>query len=232
MSEGEVQGDKTRELLEEFRSVMSGRVGWVDSFISPLLFLILNALLGFEVALWGSLASAAIITAFRLLKRQPLRYALGGFGGVLLAVLIARLAGGAQGFFLPGIISGFFTTLLCLVSIVLKRPMVAWTSFLTRRWPLAWYWHPRVRPAYSEVTLIWGVFFGLRALVQFQLFQQEATGTLLGVVQLVTGWPALIILLIVSYLYGLWRLQNLAGPSVEEFKSGVEPPWVGQKRGF
>ena len=44
--------------------------------------------------------------------------------------------------------------------------------------------------------------------------------------------PATMILLIVSYLYGTWRLRNLGGPSVEEFKSGTEPPWEGQQRGF
>jgi hypothetical protein len=38
--------------------------------------------------------------------------------------------------------------------------------------------------------------------------------------------------LIASYLYGTWRLRNLGGPSVEEFKSGAEPPWEGQQRGF
>jgi hypothetical protein len=88
-----------------------------------------------------------------------------------------------------------------------------------------------VRPAYSEVTIIWALFFTLRTLIQFELFQQQAAGAL-GIVQLLTGWPALIILLIASYLYGMWRLQNLGGPSVEEFKSGLEPPWQGQKRGF
>ena len=78
---------------------------------------------------------------------------------------------------------------------------------------------------------MWVVFFGLRLLLQFRLFQQEAAG-LLGIVQLLTGWPATIILLIVSYLYGTWRLGNLRGPSVADFKSGTEPPWEGQKRGF
>jgi hypothetical protein len=81
------------------------------------------------------------------------------------------------------------------------------------------------------VTIAWGFFFGLRTLLQLDLFQRQAAETL-GLVQLLTGWPALILLLIASYLYGLWRLQNLAGPSVEEFKAGTEPPWAGQKRGF
>ena len=75
------------------------------------------------------------------------------------------------------------------------------------------------------------VFFGLRLLLQFNLFQQ-AEASLLGVIQFLTGWPATIILLIVSYMYGTWRLRNLGAPSVEEFKSGAEPPWEGQQRGF
>jgi hypothetical protein len=46
------------------------------------------------------------------------------------------------------------------------------------------------------------------------------------------GWPATILLLAVSYLYGTWRLRNLEGPSVEEFREETEPPWEGQQRGF
>jgi hypothetical protein len=43
---------------------------------------------------------------------------------------------------------------------------------------------------------------------------------------------ALIILLVVSYLYGLKRLAALQGPSIDEFKSKTPPPWQGQRRGF
>jgi hypothetical protein len=120
---------------------------------------------------------------------------------------------------------------LCGVSVLARRPLVAWTSYLARRWPLDWYWHPRVRPAYSEVTLAWAVFFAMRLLLQLLLFQGERAGTLV-VISFVAGWPATIILLAVSYLYGTWRLQNLRGPSIEEFRAGAEPPWTGQRRGF
>ena len=226
-----VRSNRIQEIIEEFRSVMIGRGGWIDSLIPPITFIILNALIGFEYGLWGSLGVAVLIAVYRLFKRQSLRYALGGIGGVLGAVIIARLVGGAQGYFLPGIISGVLTVFLCFTSVIVKRPLVSWTSYIARRWPLEWYWHPRVRPAYSEVTLVWGIFFTIRALLQFRLFQLGEAATL-GVVQLVLGWPALIILLVASYLYGLWRLQNLKGPSVDEFNSGSEPPWEGQKRGF
>jgi hypothetical protein len=223
--------DKAREILEELRMVLAGRSSLLDSLLPPLFFVLLNAIWGMQVAIWASLGLAVVIAIYRLLRRQSLLYALGGAGAVALAAAVAYLLGRAEGFFLPTIISGAFTVLLCLVSALIGRPVVAFTSFVARRWPLNWYWHPRVRPAYSEVTWMWVVFFGLRLLLQFNLFQ-EAEASLLGIVQFLTGWPATIILLIASYLYGTWRLRNLGGPSVEEFRSGVEPPWSGQQRGF
>jgi hypothetical protein len=223
--------DKLREIFEELRMVLAGRSSLLDSLLPPLFFVLVNILWGVQVAIWASLGLAAAIAVYRLLRRQSLLYALGGAGAVALAALLAQLLGRAEGFFLPTIISGAFTVLLCLVSVLVGRPIVALTSFVARRWPLKWYWHPKVRPAYSEVTWMWVVFFGLRLLLQLNLFQEEAA-SLLGVVQFLTGWPATIILLIISYLYGTWRLTHLGGPSVEEFKAGAEPPWQGQERGF
>jgi hypothetical protein len=222
---------KVRELIEEFRTVFTGRSNLIDSIVPPVIFLIVNALLNFEVAMWSSLAVALLITVFRLSRRQPLRYALGGIGGVALAILVAQLLGRAEGYFLPGMITGGLTVIGCLLSVLAGRPLVAWTSYIARRWPLDWYWHPKVRPAYGEVTLAWAVFFALRLGLQWSLFQEQAAG-LLGIIQVVTGWPATIALLVISYLYGTWRLRHLKGPSVEEFKAGAEPPWTGQRRGF
>jgi len=226
-----MKANKVRELVEEFRLVFTGRSNLIDSVVPPVIFLIVNALLSFEVAMWGSLAVALLITVFRLSRRQPLRYALGGIGGVVLAILIAQLLGRAEGYFLPGIITGGLTVIGCLASVIAGWPLVAWTSYIARRWPLDWYWHPKVRPAYNEVTLAWAVFFAIRLGLQWSLFQGQAAG-LLGVIQVVTGWPATIALLVISYLYGTWRLRHLKGPSVEEFRAGAEPPWTGQRRGF
>ncbi|HUW08627.1 MAG TPA: DUF3159 domain-containing protein [Anaerolineae bacterium] len=222
---------KLREIGEELRTVLAGRSNLLDSIVPPLAFVVANNLSGFTVAAWSAVGVALAFLAYRLLRRQRLAYAAGGIGGVVLAIGLARLLGRAEGYFLPGILSGGLTVLACLVSVIARRPLVAWTSFVTRRWPLPWYWHPSVRPAYSEVTLIWAVFFALRLGVQWALFRGAAAG-LLGIVQLLTGWPATIVLLVLSYLYGTWRLRRLRGPSVEEFNVGAEPPWTGQQRGF
>jgi hypothetical protein len=226
-----VKTGKVRELTEEFRTVVAGRSNLTDSMVPPLVFVVINALSGLQYAIVGSLAFALLIALVRLSRRQPVMYALGGVGGVVLAAVVARLLGRAEGYFLPSIVTGGGTLVVCLLSILARRPMVAWTSHLARGWPLAWYWHPKVRPAYSEVTWLWVLFFAVRLLLQFALFQGAAP-ELLAVVNVAMGWPTTVVLLVVSYLYGTWRLRHLNGPSVEEFQQGTEPPWTGQQRGF
>jgi hypothetical protein len=211
--------------------VFSSRGNVVDSIVPPVVFLSVNALGRFDIALGAALLSAAAFSALRLLRRQPLRWAIGGLMGVVVAVLIARLLGRAEGFFVPSLITGSVTVTLCLVSILIRRPMVAWTSALARGWPWQWYWHRRVRPAYTEVTWLWALYFGLRLFFQLELFRSQSA-ELLGIINVVGGWPGIIVLLIISYLYGIWRLRHLQGPSVEEFKAGKEPPWTSQRRGF
>lgn len=221
---------KGSELLDEFRLVL-GRGNVLDAVLPPLIFLLINSIFGFQAAMWASLGPAVLIAALRLWRGQSLLYAMAGIGSVGLAILIVWLLGRSEGYFLPNLVSGGVTLSLALISLLIRRPLVAWTSFIARRWPLEWYWHSRVRPAYSEVTLAWTVFFAARLLWQVSLFQAQAASQL-AFVNFMLGWPALLILLVLSYLYGTWRLGNLNGPSVEEFRNQVPPPWQGQKRGF
>ena len=222
--------DKARELLEEFRSV-TGKVGLLDTVLPPILFLLLNGLAGFTAAMIGALGLSIVIAALRLRRDQSLLYALAGLGRVGLAIAFALLLGRSEGFFLPGIVNGGLTVALALVSLLIRKPMVAWTSYLARRWPLDWYWHEKVRPAYTEVTVAWLAYFALKLFWQVSLFQGREIDEL-ALVNTLTGWPATIALLIISYLYGTRRLAQLRGPSVEEFRNGAPAPWSGQKRGF
>ena len=222
--------DKARELLEEFRTV-TGKVGLLDTILPPILFLLLNGLAGFTAAMIGALGLSIVIAALRLRRDQSLLYAMAGLGSVGLAIAFALLLGRSEGFFLPGIVNGGLTVALALVSLLIRKPMVAWTSYLARRWPLDWYWHEKVRPAYTEVTVAWLAYFALKLFWQVSLFQGREIDEL-TLVNTLTGWPATIALLIISYLYGTRRLAQLRGPSVEEFRNGVPAPWSGQKRGF
>ncbi len=222
--------DKARELLEEFRAV-TGKVGLLDTILPPILFLLLNGLAGFTAAMIGALGLSFIIAILRLRRGQSLLYALAGMGSVGLAIALALLLGRSEGFFLPGIVNGGLTVALALASLLIRKPMVAWTSYLARRWPLDWYWHERVRPAYTEVTLAWLLYFGLKLFWQVSLFNGQDVSQL-ALINTLTGLPATILLLILSYLYGTWRLPQLGGPSVEEFRDDAPAPWKSQRRGF
>ena len=225
------QPGKGRELLEELQTVLTGRNSFLDAILPPIIFLMVNGLVNFQAAMWSALIVSIIFAVIRVIRRQSLVYALAGVGSVVAAIGIAWFLGRSEGFFLPGLVSGSMTLLLTVLSLVIRRPMMAWSSYLARRWPLDWYWHALVMPAYSEVTFAWAVFFAARLLLQF-LFFQNADVNSLTVVNFITGWPATILLLALSYLYGTWRLAQLRGPSVEEFLNDTPAPWQGQRRGF
>jgi prepilin signal peptidase PulO-like enzyme (type II secretory pathway) len=222
---------KFKELFDELKLIFSGRNSLLDALLPLLIFVLANALFGSQIAIWAALGASLIFTVLRLVKHQPAKYALGGMGTTLLAAGLAFLSGRAETYFLPSLVNGAVMVILLLVSLIVKRPAVAFTSYLTRRWPLDWYWHPRIRPAYSQVTAIWVIYSLAKLLIQLILFQRGAVDSL-AMFNLVSGWPALIVLLIASYLYGLYRLKKLQGPSVEEFKQKMPPPWQGQQRGF
>ena len=223
--------NRFNELLEEFRTVFKGRGSTIDAIISPLVFLVINAIWGLTAAMWTSLAIAAALTVLRLVRRQPWLYALFGMLGVALAIGLSLLTRQAQNFFLPTLITSGGTLLACIITIIIHRPLAALSSHLTRSWPLAWYAHPKVRPAYSEVTWMWTGLIALRLALQVTLYLDQAAGTLAWV-NILLGWPVTIAVLVISYLYGIDRLQKLGGPSVEEFEQNAPPPWQGQKRGF
>lgn len=215
---------------DEIRQVFS-RASFVDAVVGPVAFAVANAFAGAGVAVAVGVGVAAAVVAWRLVRGGSVTYALGGVGGTLLASALVALTGRAEDYFLPGIVSGAFMTAALIVSLAVGYPLVAVVSSVTRQWPLGWYRHPRVRPAYTAATWIWAGFFGLRAFAQYVLYR-EGSVEVLAAVRVATGWPALLGLLIVTYLVGRGRLSALAGPSVAEWEEGAPPPWDGQAHGF
>ncbi len=219
-----------REALDELASV-SGKGGIADGVLPPLVFVMVNAIAGVEPASYAGIGLALIIVIWRWVRGSSAKYALSGLLGTGLAVGLALRSGDARNYFLPGIISGSVTSLAILVSIMARRPLVAWSSWVTRQWPLEWYWHDRVRPAYTLTSWMWFGFFSVRTSAQGWLYVTDRTEAL-GLVRAGTGWPGLLGLLIATYALGRRRLVRLAGPSVEEFAAGSPPPWQSQKTGF
>ena len=223
--------NKMNELLQEFRTVFSGRSNTLDTIIPPLLYALVNMLAGPLLAVLSAVVLAAILTVLRLVRKQPWLYAVSGLVLTLLAAGLAWYTQNAASFFLPDLITSGTLLAATLLSIWFKKPLAAWSSHLTRSWPKEWYWLPNIRPAYTEVTWMWAAFIAARLIAEYLLYQQGNV-SLLGLANVLLGWPVTIVVLVMSYLYGIWRLTKLGGPSVEEFLSHQPAPWKGQKKGF
>ena len=223
--------NKIKELAQEFRIVFSGRTNTADTIIPPLLYALVNMLAGLVPATLAALVLAAILTILRLVRKQSWLYALSGLVLTLLAAGLAWYTQNAASYFLPGLISSGALLAAALLSIWAGKPLAAWSSHLTRAWPKEWYWLPNICPAYIEVTWMWAAFIAARLMAQYVLYQQ-GNASLLGWANVLLGWPVTILVLVISYLYGIWRLTKLAGPSVEEFLSLQPAPWKGQRKGF
>ncbi|HAE41410.1 MAG TPA: hypothetical protein DCG34_00635 [Clostridiales bacterium] len=220
---------KGKEILEELKSVISGKT--LDAILPPLIFVIVNGVFRLEMAVASAIVLSSLLGLVRLFRKQTGLYALGGLAGVLMAAGLAYLTRNPANFFIGAIVSSSLVLAVAVVSLMVGKPMAAWVSHISRGWPLAWFWRKDIKPAYTEVTVFWSVFFLMRLVLQIVLFQRgDSTG--LGWVNLLLGWPVTLLVLITSYIYGIWRLNQLKGPGVEEFASGKEPPWKGQTRGF
>ena len=168
---------------------------------------------------------------YRIVRKDRWQYAIAGLFGVAIASGFAYLAGNAKNYFLPGLISGLFFFLLSLGTLIIKKPLAAWVSHLSRGWRIDWFWRNDIKPAYQEVTYFWTAFFLIR-LILLTLVYLRANSWMLFLSNIVLGFPTTILVLSLSYIYGIWRLTSLKGPGIDEFIAQTPPPWKGQQKGF
>ena len=218
-----------REILEELNSVLRGKT--LDAIMPPLVFVLVQSRTTLLNAVILAVVLSLLIGFYRLSKRQAIAYAFGGFVTILIASAFALFANTASNYYLPGIISTTFLFVVMLVSVLIDKPLAAFVSHLTRGWTLAWFWRADVKPAYREVTWFWVVMFGLSASVQWLFYLGDDLNTLVWATSLF-GLPFTIFVLVVTYVYGLWRLKILGGPGIDEFNQDKQAPYIGQTRGF
>ena len=219
---------KLKELLEELKTVLSSKT--FDAILPPLIFLITSNIFSLAIASVAAIAISIIVGIIRLLKNQSWKYAFGGLILVTIASSLAYFTKNTASYFIPAIVNSSILIILAIGSLIINKPLAGWASHLTRGWPLEWFWRKDIKPAYREVTILWVIFFLLRLIIQIYIYRLGDSN--LRWANILLGWPFTITVLLISYIYGIWRLKKLGGPGVEEFKENKKPPWDGQKRGF
>lgn len=218
-----------KELISQIKLVFSSKT--IDTIIPPTIYVIIINFFTLEAAISLSLFSAFFIYYLRYFKDQISKYAVFGLIGVIIAASFTYISKNVTYYFLPDIISSIFFLLVNIVSLIMKKPFAALLSHITRGWPIKWYWRKDIKPAYTEVTILWSLTLALRAIVEIYIFLNRGLNEMF-LTKFILGMPALIVVLIVTYIYGIWRLHTLEGPGVDEYINNANPPWEGQKKGF
>lgn len=218
-----------QEILSELKMVLKANT--LDALLPSLLFVFLQSPLGLNTSALVAVLSSLLLTGYRIIRKQKSFYALLGVLGVLFAAGYAVFSGSAENYYLPRLFNGTLLVLVSFGSILFGRPLAALLSHLSRGWPMGWFLRKDVKPAYREVTFIWSVLLLMRLLVQWNLYRGGDLSRLFFI-NFLMGTPATIVILVLSYVYGIIRLKKLAGPSVDEYLGNAPGPWKGQKKGF
>ena len=218
-----------KEIVQELVLVLKGKT--LDTLLPPLVFILTLNLFTLNIAIIVSVALSVLLWVFRMIKHDNQKYAIFGLLAVIIASLFAYLNNNPSTYFLPDILGSGLILLITVYSLIVNKPLAAYVSHFTRGWPLAWFWRKDVLPAYREVTWFWLIYFVMRTLVETILFLNDSIEQLVWF-NTIIGFPLLIAILTISYVYGMWRLHQLKGPGVDEFIEGKEAPFKGQTRGF
>ncbi|MGK2348068.1 DUF3159 domain-containing protein [Actinomyces sp. W5033] len=203
-------------------AAVGGWRGVAESVLPTLVFVVVMALrpTALVTAVVASLALSALAAGARLAQRQPLTQALGGAVLALVSAAWAWRSGQASNFYATGLIINAVWLTGCLVSLVVRWPLVGVLMELWRAgsgqdepartglWS-SWRTDPERaadRRRHVLATAVLSAMFALRLLVEVPLYLagQEAVSAL-GVARLVLGVP-----LFAVTLWFVWLLVRPA----------------------
>jgi hypothetical protein len=205
--------DAVVDLRETFRRQTIASIGgWSGALITAIptaVFIIVKVTSSLRVAIFAAVGSALLLTAYRLIRKQPVQQALSGLFGVVVAAVIAARTGQARGFFLLGIWTSFVYAVPFAVSVVARRPLVGVLWEFLDPTPIDGDedvpWHKR-RPlliAYTWATVGATCVFLARGIVQAMLYHQNSTGWL-AFARIAMSYP----LFIAAVGFSFWIVQR------------------------
>lgn len=215
------------DLKSEISTFLKGST--IDAIIPPFIYVLVNQMTTINIAGLSAMFIAIIIFIKRIYQKKPYKYAIVGFLGVSFAFAIALYTNRASDFFIPQLLSSSILIIIITYSLIVGKPFAAWLSHLSRGWSFEWFWRPDIKPAYTEVTWVWLLFMMIKLGIQFYLWRFGQLRTMF-IINTFLGMPGITIVLVGTYIYGIYRLHQLKGPGVHEYKE--EGPYQGQTRGF
>lgn len=195
--EVDLDEEEERDLLSE----MGGPQGIADSSLPGLVFIAVYTLGGsdLQLAAIAAVGLGALIAVYRLIRGESVKYAAGGFIGVLIAGFIATKTGKAEDFFLPGLLFNAGYAIAYAFSILIRWPLIGvFVGPLTGE-GMTWRKDPARVRLFSRASWLWVAMFATRLVVQLPLY---LAGSLvaLGIAKTVMGLPIFALTLWLTYL--------------------------------
>ena len=174
----------------------------IDSALPAIVFALVYAASGrsLRAAVWAALTVGVVLLVVRLVRREQVRNAVGGFVAVVGAAALAAVTGRAENYFLVSLGRSVALLVGYVVSNLVRYPVVGLVVGLARGRPTAFRTDPHQLRAYTRATWIWVGLFALRLVVRVPLFLTGQV-TWLSVTDVVMGWPLFGLTILATYLY-------------------------------
>lgn len=166
-----------------------GPLGIAETVLPGVAFVVAYTISGQDTGVSAvvAVAVAAILTILRLFRRETPRHAVAGLVGVVFAAFVATRSGKAENFFLPGLLLNAAYALGCVVSVLIRKPLVGLIV-------------PHAPPRRAATaTWGWAGLFMLRLAVQLPLYLAGAV-VALGVARTAMGVPLFAVGIWLTYL--------------------------------
>ena len=198
----DIAAEVSEEIADDTALLSQALGGWrgmLDSGAPSLTFLLAYLFTDHDLTLSieYAVATGALLGLERLVRRKSIQQVLSGGVGLAISAYITHRSGQAQNFFLPGILWNLGYFVVCLVSIVFKRPIIGFMIAGLKGQDSSWLKDASLYLTYSTLTLLWIFVFGLRVAIMLPLYLAGAV-TALGVVKLILSWPLYLLAIYVS----------------------------------
>jgi hypothetical protein len=152
--QGPEHGDGAREALRSAWRKLGGLAGILVTSAPTVVFVVVSAFSELTVAIVAAAVAAVGAFTYKLARREPLGGAIGGLVLAMLCALVAALTGEARGFFLLPTALPAVVVLICVGTVLARRPLTGLMLNRVAGGPSTWRRHRALMRIYNVTTLI------------------------------------------------------------------------------
>ncbi|MGW0663472.1 DUF3159 domain-containing protein [Streptodolium elevatio] len=217
-------GDGTPDSAMSLVAAFGGVRGMIDMTVPGLVFVVVFTITRTTAtSAYAAVAVAAVLAGIRLMRRETLMHALGGFLGVAIAAFVAIKSGKAENFYLLGVLLSGGYAVAYMVSILVRWPLIGVVLGPILGENFTWRKNPARAAAYTKATWVWVALFVLRIVVQVPLYLADKV-TWLGAAKVALGVPPWLVA-----IYLTWLIMSKAPPPVKVTYDDDRPSATGSE---